>query len=117
MIPYLFRTCLSAPKIKLPYLAIRGGREKAMKKTREYITTTYKADEEGFCVDIVQRINNTYDAWIYEESYGIKMYMFGNEIGRTKSCKTYNEFLDLVDANIENYINIYREEYLCPFDK
>ena len=82
-----------------------------MKKTKEFNSITYKTFN-GFYIDIVQRKNDMYDSWIYQESYGIKMYMFGMEIGTETGCKTYNEFLSIVENNLEEYINIYREEYM-----
>lgn len=41
-----------------------------------------------------------YEAWLYCDGYGIMTYMFGGP----KWQDTYAEFIDMVEANLEDYI-------------
>ena len=86
-----------------------------MTTTNKFKTATYETGTEGFYVDVVKHLNKSgmiqCDAWIYEESYGIKMHMFGMEIC-TEIGKTYGDFLETVESNLDGYIEDYREEYM-----
>ena len=57
----------------------------------------------GFCVDIEKK-DGYYDSWIYRKNIGIKMSMFGCE-------ENLSEFKKLVFANLEEYEEMYDEEY------
>lgn len=75
-------------------------------KKLEIRTTTYEA-REGFRVDIVEKPVGP-EAWLYHEHYGIKDLMFGGVWEQV----TMESFLDVVEANLEEYIEDYREEYM-----
>ena len=87
-----------------------------MKITNKYTTTTYETSFPGFYVDMVRFINEfnneQYDAFIWEESYGVKMLMFGTEIGTDGGSKTFGDFKETVECNLEEYIDVYRDEYM-----
>jgi len=51
--------------------------------------------------------NESFDAYLQRKGYGIKDYMFGVPT----ETNTLEGFIELVEANIEEYIRFYREEY------
>ena len=61
--------------------------------------------------------DDSYDAWLYREDYGVKDYMFGcpKEYYNTKQKRaityTPDDFYEMIEANIDDYIRDYREEY------
>ena len=60
-----------------------------------------------FCIDVVET-SEAFEAFIYDDQYGIKRFMFGvqNTDGYTKE-----RFLQFVADNAEEYIELYIEEY------
>lgn len=71
---------------------------------RPTITTQTYSTKKGFLVDIVTKsLKYEYEAWIYHEEYGIKDLMFGVPTEQ----QTYEEFLEIVFNNIDEYINYY----------
>ena len=95
-----------------------GKKGKAMMKPTNRNTQTYYV-EDGFYVDIVSFMNDAHnrqlEAWLYHESYGIKMLMFGTEIEVPGGNNSYGEFADTVEFNLingNNYISLYRDEYM-----
>lgn len=66
--------------------------------------TTYECGE--YMVDIATT-SDSYEAWIYRKEYGVKDLMFG----MPQAQQTLDEFLDIVEANIEDYAKGYDEEY------
>lgn len=69
-------------------------------KTITYILTGY----DDFMIDIVEDEENR-SAWIYRNSYGTKSLMWGEE----KTQSTFEEFLEMVEANAPDYIDEYDE--------
>ena len=54
------------------------------------------------------RINETYwQAWLEHENYGVKSHMFG--VPTTQN--TFEEVLSMVESDLEEQIDFYREEY------
>ena len=72
-------------------------------------TTTYTAG--AFCIDIVEKPDE-FEAFLYHKGYGIKDLMFGSPKQQHDGEQTFEMFLELVEANLTDYINIYREEYM-----
>ena len=71
-------------------------------------TTTYKYNDEYF-VDIVEKtINGTpeYDAFLYNEDGGMKMLV----VGQRQQDSTYEEFVNMIEAILEDYILAYEDE-------
>ena len=62
-------------------------------------TMTYKSGIKDYMVDIVTH-QGGYEAWIYRDSKSVKHFMFG----APKSQQSHFEFLELVQNNLENYI-------------
>ncbi len=60
-----------------------------------------------FCIDVVET-SEVFEAYIYDDQYGIKRYMFGvqNTDGYTKE-----RFIQSVANNAEEYMRFYIEEY------
>lgn len=58
-----------------------------------------------YCVDICEDAEER-GAWLYNASYGIKSFMFGEEVKNNR-----DEFLDVVFSNLPDYIGSYEEEY------
>ena len=66
---------------------------------------TFKYDE-NYLIDVVT-LKDTYEAWVYHKNYGVKSLMFGCPIEQ----QTYQFFLEMVEANADEYIEFYAEEY------
>ena len=82
-----------------------------MKAATEIKTITFHVNHEpGFYVDIVQD-KAEFHAWLYHEDIGIKEYMFGFP---RKDCKSKQEFIEIVEANLDNrcYTLDYKDEYM-----
>lgn len=79
---------------------------------------TLSCDYEGhsFRVDIL--MNNekesTYEAWLYEDCSGLKELMFGVPVRQkiTKELVTYLDFINMVTANLEDYVLSYFDFYI-----
>ena len=78
-----------------------------MKERKDIIVKTYQiSDDERWFIETVEA-DEIYDAYIYDINCGIKMYMFGIN----KKDMAYNDFLEIVESNIEDYYETYNEEY------
>ena len=79
-----------------------------MKKVNNKVTT-YEY-EIKLCIDIVET-PDSFEAWIYDKTYGIKELMWGEPKNNMRFNKpytqTFEEFKKLVSANIKNYIESY----------
>ena len=73
-----------------------------MKGTR-IITKTYAVSRD-YVVDIV-KTRDAIDAYLYKRGNTHRLYMFG-----TPKVKDYDEFLNMVEANYEDYIGFLHEE-------
>lgn len=61
-------------------------------------------------------VNNiTWEVWLWHKGCGIKDFMFGlpkyNSAGK-EQYKDYNEVLEIVEANLPQYIGMYYEEFM-----
>ena len=74
-----------------------------MKKS-DISITTYECGE--YLVDIVTT-GDSYEAWIYRKEFGVKDLMFLVQ----KKQQTLDEFLEIVEANVEDYGENYDEGY------
>ena len=75
-----------------------------MTKT-EMKTTTYRVAD--WLIDIVDN-GKLWESWLYNEKYGIKSYMFGVF---KKDCNTIEDYIEMVEWNLLEYINSYMAEY------
>ena len=78
-------------------------------------TTSYKvSDYSDYIVDIVE-LSDEWEAWLYHKDYGVKMFMFGwlkhQEPFDGPKDWTHKMFLELVDANVNDYIDDYEDEH------
>lgn len=84
-----------------------------MKKRISYKTETYAHGD--YLIDIVDR-PGMFDAWLYKKNYGVKTYMFGafkkyyNEMQHKEHIETLETFIEMVDANLPDYIKLYKIE-------
>ena len=64
----------------------------------------------GYFIDIVENNgpDETYEAWMYNEQYGVKSLMFGLH----KSDVTMDEFIEIVEKNIRQHKRIYANLYM-----
>lgn len=69
-------------------------------------TETYQTSLDDFMVDVVENAD-AYDAYLYRLEYGVKTHMFGVD----KAQATKKEFISLVRANLDTYVNNYMKEY------
>lgn len=75
-----------------------------MEKIENMIRETYK------CLDHIIEISETGETWeayINDPGYGIKMFMFGAMKGQI----TLAEFVEAVDVQAEDYVKQYAEQY------
>ena len=67
----------------------------------------YKTGHEDFLVEISAEKTKwgmEYGAWLYRKGMGTKKFMFG-------TCDlSYEEFISLVEVNLEDYYDMYDEE-------
>ena len=73
-------------------------------KSTSIKTTTYTAHDD-IVIDVVE-LSDVYEAWIYRKNIGLKSLMF--EV--PKEQQSYDEFLEIVEANIDEHITFYDEE-------
>lgn len=74
-----------------------------MKRT-EIKTITYDTGLRNFMVDIVVT-EYGYEAFLYKSNYGVKSLMFGLQE------KDIDVFVEIVEANLLDYMSIYEENY------
>lgn len=81
---------------------------KRMKKSN-IKTETYESG--NWRIDIVTTHDkyNSIDAYLYYEGYGVKDLMFGVSLNDNSK----KHFLELVEANLEDYQRIYFDEYIA----
>lgn len=78
-------------------------------------TTSYKvSDFSDYIVDIIE-LPEEWEAWLYHKDYTVKMLMFGSLkkqelIDGPKECDL-KAFIELVDRNVNDYIDDYEETY------
>lgn len=68
-----------------------------------YTTKTYEYGD--YLVDIVTT-DTDYESWIQAKGYGTKHIMFG----MPKEQQSLEEFMNIVEANIEDYTDLCEEE-------
>ena len=80
------------------------------KLTRQ--TTSYMvSDFSDYIVDIIE-LPEEWEAWLYHKDYCVKMLMFGFVKKDQNNYPIPQEmFLELVDANVNDYIDEYEETY------
>ena len=79
-------------------------------KMKKSSITVERYEVGDWYVDVVSR-NKLREAWLSHKDYGVSKLMFGipvREAGRP--AMFYNQFLDIVMANIEKYISDYESE-------
>lgn len=84
-----------------------------MLKLSNVKTETYEVGD--FLVDI-QEDDEMFDMWLVHKDYGVKNYCFGSpkenyQYGEPHTV-TKEEFMETVEANLEDYIREYREEVM-----
>ena len=75
-----------------------------LNKVNDINVVTYNVLDDYY-VDIVTK-DDEYESWIYSDRYGIKMLMFGVP----KDQQPYSIFLEIVEANLIEYLNDYIRE-------
>ncbi len=79
-------------------------------KELKTICRSYDMDH-GWRMDIVDYPADHYaEAWIYQEKYGIKLFMFGMNYN-IYTCKTFDVFVDMAITEYEDYKCAYNDEY------
>ena len=70
--------------------------------------TTYKVIS-NYYLDVIQEDSNYYEAWLYNNAYGVKSFLFG--------CKSddVQNFLAMCEVDILNYIIEYKKQYEDDF--
>lgn len=79
---------------------------KALAKTT-ISTTTYKY-RDGFFVDAVKH-DDMWETYVWHKDYGVKDLMFGVDENQVESM---DDLLDIIMANVEEYIFIYASQYI-----
>ena len=76
-----------------------------MKECKEIKTTIYELGDKWFVeIDITKDL---YESWLWHCDYDIKMYVIGS-----KKIRDYNWFIEIVNENIDDYMEIYKEKYM-----
>lgn len=71
---------------------------------RPTITTNTYQTKNNFFIDIVTKpLESYYEAWIYNDKYGIKELMFAVPAKQ----QSYEQFLEIVENNIDDSISVY----------
>ena len=76
--------------------------KKAKVKIERYTVGAYN-------VDIVDD-GDTFEAWLSHHSYGVSSMMFG--VSKSDMVNGKEQFMAMVDDNICEYIDAYRDEYM-----
>ena len=71
----------------------------------EYKTETYWCGGD-WLVDVVTTPDN-FEAYLYHKNCGVKKLMFGMPIEQ----QSYEEFIEIVEGNVDDYTGPYLEEY------
>jgi GH43 family beta-xylosidase len=79
-----------------------------MKKIDFITIETYQYDDEHYIDVVKNESENTYEAWVYITDLDTKMMMFGVDCDTT----SHDEFLVMVEANAEEYIEGYDANYM-----
>lgn len=74
-----------------------------MKQTNDIVTRYEHGD---YYVDIIDTSDGQTEAWITRKEYAVSIFMIGTEKDRTPR----EEFLGIVESNLEDYISLYDEE-------
>lgn len=74
-----------------------------MKRTNT-VTITYDVEFQDFMVDVV-KTDYGYEAYLYKSTYGVRDLMFGLQEDDLE------KFIDIVEANLVEYMHMYNEEY------
>lgn len=82
-----------------------------MLKWCKHIGTLTYHYKKGFYVDIVTD-KECYNAWVYHENVGDKHHMFGV----MKNSMSFQEFVNLVEGNIEQHIKFIKKIYEEDFE-
>lgn len=77
-----------------------------MKEIKNVTTYTYDMGD-GWMVDIVTMPTEK-EAYLYHNGYGVKEFMFGMPNEQT----SYDEFLEIVAANFDDYRIMYMEDHM-----
>lgn len=75
-----------------------------MKKIPNLLRETY--EHNGYIIETYAG-SGVYEAWLCNPAYGVKMLMFGVP----QEQQPYEEFVNIVFANAEDYIETYKAEY------
>ena len=74
------------------------------------ITKSYDMGLEWRMDIINDPVEHYAEAWMYQETYGIKMLMFGCNYN-TETCGSFSLFKTYAVTNYEDYKEIYMEEF------
>lgn len=82
----------------------------AIKKLNTITSNTFYVGQ-GFMIDIIRDTDPMYgqcknEAYIYHKEYGVKNLMFGDD------SSTPGYFKSLVFSNMNDYMDIYRKDYM-----
>lgn len=80
-----------------------------IKSTRYEFVAIYEVNESWFIEIAIDHAKETYEIFIFNASYGIKDLMFGLPV---ESIPTEECLLEIIEANVEQYMDIYEEEYM-----
>ena len=69
------------------------------------MTHTYSYDDQ-YSIDITFD-GETYEAWLYNNAYGVKDLMFGCPVEQ----QSFDYFLDMVENSAPEYIETYKDQY------
>lgn len=78
-----------------------------------YVTLTYNYNDsynDSYYVDIqVNSDDQLVEAWLFHSKLGIKEFMV--EIDYSNTDKDFEDFLELIESNIDEWISDFKEKY------
>lgn len=80
-----------------------------MKRVFERPIEKYQYNDDYFVDIVITTYDSTtvFEAWLYRKNCGIKMLMFG----MPSYQQSFETFKEVVEANVEDYIPLYEEDY------
>lgn len=79
-----------------------------MMKKVDIKSTRFEHDD--FWVDVIET-DYGWEAWITKKNYGVSAMMFGLQKEQKEFETTYEEALEIIENNLEEYERGYMEEY------
>lgn len=82
-----------------------GGAKIEMKKLTNYKLTEYYEYNDEYCI-CIDEVEDSYEAWLFKKDYGFRTFILGLQNEQLNK----DEFIDILEDNVEEYIQFYEEQ-------